>query len=169
MPVSALQDTLVHFGGAMKPISAVILAVAFLACGHYALMTYAANSSAVVKVSATVLPWVKLNASQHVTHYTVTADNMTRGYVDLPGAATVRVRSNENRTIGVTLLNEGPERILIKASGTPDYPVAGEAVVIGRPQRGAEIARDLDLRVILPEGTREGTYTLNISLNPYTY
>ncbi len=146
-----------------------MLSVAFLACGHYALMTHAANSSAVVRVSATVLPWVKLNASQHITHYKVTSNDITRGYVDLPHSATVRVRSNENRTIGVTVLNEGPERILVKASGTPDYPGAGGAVVIGRPQRGAEIARVLDLRVILPEGTREGTYALSISLNPYTY
>jgi hypothetical protein len=153
----------------MKSIDALLLASVLLALMQSARPVNASGSSAVLRVSATVLPWLKLNASQHVARYTVTRDDLMRGYVDLPGSATVRIRTNDNRTIGVTVLNEGPERILAKASGSAEFTGSGGALVIGRPQKGAEIAQNLDLRVILPEGMREGTYALNISINPYTY
>ena len=149
--------------------SGVVFTAVFLACIHASQPAHAASSSAVIKVSATVLPYMKLHAHQRVALYQVTAVDLERGYVDIPDSATVRIRTNENKTVGVTVSNEGPERILVREAGSAAFHGTDGPLVIGRPQKGIDITRNLDFRLILPKGAKEGLHTLNIAINPHSF
>lgn len=69
-----------------------------------------AATSARLQVSATVLPFVSFNATQHVTTYQVKSDDLIRGYIDLPNSITVNVRTNLNGGVPVMVDNWGEER-----------------------------------------------------------
>lgn len=152
----------------MKISGALSIAAVFVAC-FQTVPAHGAGSSAVVKVSATVLPYMKLHAHQRVATYRVTTDDLRKGFVDLPDSATVRIRTNENKNIALSVSNEGPERIMVREAGAGTYDGADGTVVLGRPQKGMEITRNLDFRLILPEGAKEGSYALNIAITPYTF
>ena len=88
----------------MKLHKAHHIATLFAAILLAANPTFAATSAR-LQVSATVLPFVSFNASQHVTAYQVTSDDMKRGYIDLPNAITVNIKTNLNGEVPVIVDN----------------------------------------------------------------
>ena len=52
------------------------------------------GASAQLKISVTVLPHVNLSAVQRVTSYLADSAALERGYVDIPNALTVTIRTN---------------------------------------------------------------------------
>ncbi len=153
----------------MRASGALIIGAFFLAGLQPDNYVFGQGATSTLTVCAKVLPLLKISTYQHVAQYQVTDHDLKRGYVDLPGSATVRVKTNENKSIGVTVLNEGPEKILVKESGTNNFSDSDGTLKIGQVKRGTETTRILDFRLILPQGVREGTYSLSIALNPYLY
>ena len=124
----------------------------------------ALGSSANVQVKATVLPWVKFNSQQHISLYRVTAEDIRRGYVDIPASATLNVQTNTSGTVNLACLSDTTQ-ILIRESGagsfqghTLQFPLASH--------RSGSVSKVIDCRVILPRNIIVGTYPLSMALIP---
>jgi hypothetical protein len=124
----------------------------------------AASASAVVRVEATIRPWLKFSATQPVSSYRVTAEDIRRGHIDLPQAITIQMQTNIREEIRFDIASSGPERILVQAdNGLADViRMAGE-----HPE--APVIRVLDMRIVLPANVSEGTYPLHVALMPVAY
>ncbi len=149
----------------MKPSKAHHIAVVFavLLCG---ICPAFAATSASIHVSATVLPFVSFNAAQHVATYQVSSEDLRRGYVDLPNAITVNVRTNMSGGVPVFVDNWGGGRILVKESGTGNFQENSFTLNTAGYRPNSLISKHYDSRIILPADAREGVYPLTISMSP---
>jgi hypothetical protein len=125
----------------------------------------AASTSATVQVRAVIRPWIKFSANQPVSSYRVTSADIRRGYIDFPQALTLSVQTNIRDAIRFEISSGGPERILVQDGGTE----LTDAVRVEGQHPAVPVTRVLDMRVVLPEGTREGTYPLLIAMAPIAY
>jgi hypothetical protein len=119
----------------------------------------------VVRVQATIRPWLKFSATQLANSYRVTADDIRRGHVDLPQAITIQVQTNIPEEIRFDIASNGPERILVGYGGTAlvdVFRIAGAHPAI-------PVTRTLDMRIVLPAGIPEGIYPLQVALAPTAY
>jgi hypothetical protein len=138
--------------------------LALLTVHPWAVPAQAASASAVVRVQATIRPWLKFSATQPASSYRVTAEDIHRGHIDLPQAITIKVQTNIREEIRFDITSGGPEKILFQTdSGLTDaVRLAGEHPAI-------PITRVLDMRIVLPADVREGTYPLHVALVPVAY
>jgi hypothetical protein len=143
----------------------VVAGILALATVHpWAFPAQAASASAVVRVQATILPWLKFSATQPASSYRVTAEDIRRGHIDFPQAITIQMQTNIREDIRFDVASGGPERILVQTgSGLAD----GVRVDGGGPT--LPVTRVLDLRIVLPLDVREGTYPLQVALMPVAY
>jgi hypothetical protein len=126
-----------------------------------------AGTSAQVHVSATVLPYVNVNAAQSVATYKVNSGDLKRGYVDLPNSLTVIVKTNMNGVVSVFVDNgTGEGRLLVRESGTGTFMNGSLALNTAGHRPGDVISRNYDSRIVLPADTKEGTYALAITMMP---
>jgi len=153
----------------MNASSALIIGAFLLASFQLCNHVFGASSTSTITVCANVLPWLKIRAYQHDVQYQVTENDLKQGYVDLPGSATIHIKTNANKSIGVRVSNEGPEKILVRESGAYHFSGADGTLIIAQPQRGTKITKNLDFRLILPKGAKGGTYSLNVAINSYMY
>jgi hypothetical protein len=123
------------------------------------------GSSATVQVRAVIRPWIKFSANQPVSSYQVTSEDIRRGYIDFPQAMTIRVQTNISDAIRFEITSGGPEQILVQDGETG----LTDAIRVEGQHPAAQVTRVLDMRVVLPEGTREGTYPLQIAMAPVAY
>jgi hypothetical protein len=145
-----------------KIIVAGILALATVQ--PWATPAQATSAGALVRVQATVRPWVKFSATQPASTYRVTADDIRRGHIDFPQAITIQMQTNIREEIRFDITSGGPERILVQtASGLADV------VRMQGEHPAMPITRVLDMRIILPDDVREGTYPLHVALVPVAY
>lgn len=120
-----------------------------------------------VQVTATVLPYVNVNAAQHVASYRVSSDDLKRGYVDLPNALTVTMRTNLHGVVPVIVDNDiRGGRFLLRESGAGSFMDGSLALNTAGHLPGAVISRNYDSRIVLPADTKEGTYPLAITMMP---
>ena len=122
-------------------------------------------ASATLRVSARVQPSITFDAVQNVRSYVVTAEGLKQGYVDVPGTATLKVRTNVIRPIYVNVTNQGPERIHIKSASMSEFISPSNQLNLGLQEPGVHKNQNLDCRVILPEGMREGVYPLLLAIS----
>jgi hypothetical protein len=125
-----------------------------------------AAASAKLHVSATVLPFVSFNAAQHVATYQVNGEDLKRGYVDLPNAITVNVRTNVNGGVPVFVDNWGAGKVLVKESGTGNFVESSFTLNTAGYRPNSLISKNFDSRIVLPADAREGVYQLTISMSP---
>jgi hypothetical protein len=149
----------------MKLRKAHYIATAFAVILLTANVTFAATS-AKIQVSATVLPFVSFNAAQHVMTYQVNSEDLKRGYVDLPNAITVNVRTNLNGGVPVIVDNWGEGKVLVKESGTGNLPGSSFTLHTAGFRPNTFISKNFDSRIVLPADAREGVYPLTISMSP---
>ncbi len=149
----------------MKPLKAHHIAIVFAVMLFGTYPAFAATSAR-LHVSATVLPFVSFNAAQHVTTYQVNSEDLRRGYVDLPNAITVNVRTNINGGVPVIVDNQGGARILVKESGRGSFQGSSFTLDTAGYRPNSLISKNYDSRVILPDDAREGVYPLTISITP---
>lgn len=152
-------------GKAMKPVKAHHIAIVFAALLFGTYPAFAATSAR-LHVSATVLPFVSFNAAQHVTTYQVNSEDLRRGYVDLPNAITVNVRTNISGGVPVIVDNQGGARVLVKESGTGSFQGSFFTLDTGGYRPNSLISKNFDSRIILPDDAREGVYPLTITITP---
>ena len=126
----------------------------------------AAGNSTTVRVSATVLPFVSLAASQRVASYQVRSEDLRRGYVDLPDSLMVNFSTNVNGGVPVSIESAGAGSVLVSESGKGSY--VANLFTLNTSGRGAgeKISQGLDTRIMLPADAREGTYPLTIAMTP---
>lgn len=130
----------------------------------WASLAQADSASAVVRVQATIRPWLKFSASQPTSSYQVTAEDIRRGHIDLPQAITIQMQTNIREEISFNITSGGPEKILFQTdSGLAD------AVRLTGEHPAIPITRVLDMRIVLPADVREGTYPLQVALVPVAY
>ena len=125
-----------------------------------------AATSAKVRVTATVLPFVSLDAVQHVLTYQVNRDDIKRGYVDLPNSMTVKVRTNLNTGVPVVIENSGDFRILVSESGRADFMGSMFTLNTSDYRPNTQISKTYDSRIVLSADAKDGIYPLIISMAP---
>lgn len=119
------------------------------------------GASTQVRVSASIRPWLKFSAVPLVNSYQVDAAAIRRGYVDIPSSLAVEVATNTRSEVLLDLASGGGEAIQVLdggagSSGTLRFAAANS---------NAPVARSFSLRVLLPAGTGEGTYPLNVQVS----
>ena len=149
----------------MKLRKVLYIATAFAAVLLGAHPGFAATS-AQIRVSATILPFVSFNAAQHVTAYQVTGADLKRGYVDLPNAITVNIRTNLNGGVPVIVDNWGGGRVLVKESGTANFSDSTFVLNTAGYRLNSLITKKFDSRIVLPADAQEGVYPFTISMTP---
>ncbi len=125
-----------------------------------------AATSCQIRVSATILPYVSFNAAQHVMTYQVTSEDLKKGYVDLPNAITVNVRTNVNSGVPVIIDNWGNGKVLVKESGSASFSESSFTLNIAGYRLNSVITKNYDSRIILPADAQEGVYPFSISMTP---
>ena len=149
----------------MKLNKAHFIATAIAAILMLSNHTFAATS-AKLQVSATVLPFMSFYASQHVTTYQVKSEDLKRGYVDLPNAITVNIRTNLNGGVPVIVDNWGEGKVMVMESGTGNLPVSSFTLYTANNRPNVVVSKNFDSRIVLPADAREGIYPLTISMSP---
>jgi hypothetical protein len=125
-----------------------------------------AGTSAKLQVTATVLPFVKFSAVQHVAAYQVSSDDIKRGYIDLPDSLTVNVSTNVNGGVPVVVENWGSGRLLVKESGTGNFSDSSFTLNTAGYRSNTLVSKNYDSRIVLPANSQEGVYQLTISMMP---
>lgn len=119
-----------------------------------------------VSVSAFVRPTATCSVDVQPGSVLVTADDVRRGYVDLPASSRVRVRTNssngymlvlevESAEFDAVVLEESGERVEIRGSGFVDRPFRGHA----------EVVSELGYRFLLNPATQPGVYAWPVALS----
>jgi len=142
--------------------SAVLLLVLILLVGPQTSAAFA--STATLQVHATIRPYLNFSASQSVVSYRVTASDIRRGHIEIPQALTIQMKTNIRDEIRFDVASGGPERVLLKTTGG-----LSDAVHLAAASPAALVSRTLDMRIVLPSGTREGVYPLQMALMPTAY
>lgn len=143
-----------------KFFSALLIAILLGASPSFA------ATSAKLHVTATVLPFVSFNAIQNVTTYQVNSEDIKRGYIDLPNAVTVNVRTNLNAGIPVMLESLGENRVLISESGRAAFVDSIFTLNTAGYRPNAPISKSYDSRIVLSADAKDGVYPLIISMVP---
>jgi hypothetical protein len=125
-----------------------------------------AAAPAKLRVSATILPFLSLNAVQNVTTYQVKTADIQRGYIDLPNAITIKVRTNLNTGVPVIVENSGTAKVLIKEKGRPVFVGNTFTVDASEFRPNLPFSKDYDSRIILSSDAQEGNFPLLISITP---
>lgn len=123
-----------------------------------------AATSAKLHLTATVPPYVSLNATQRITSYQVRSEDLQRGYVDLPGAVTVTVRSNLSSGVPIVVDNGGIGQVLLRESGLGTFADGSFTLNTAGFLPYTVITKNLDSRIVLPADAREGVYPFAISV-----
>ncbi len=119
-----------------------------------------------VSVSAFVRPTATCFIDVQPGNVLVTADDVRRGYVDLPASSRVRVRTNsangymlvlevESAEFDAVVLEESGERVEVRGTGLVERPFRGRADVVS----------ELGYRLLLNPATQPGVYAWPVSLS----
>ena len=127
--------------------------------------TFAATSAR-IQVSATIIPFLSFHAAQHVMTYQVKSEDLIRGYIDLPNAITVNIRTNLNGGVPVMVDNWGVGKVLIKESGTENFSEGSFTLNTIGIRPNTLISKNFDSRIVLPADATEGVYPLSITMSP---
>jgi len=137
-----------------KKLTAILAVAAFAAAP-----LLAGSNSASLSVSAEVVARTLLGIDSQPAALDVTANDIARGYIDLPQSVAFHIRTNASN--GYRLEFEPVQYPFSEArvSWSSNLAVvAGEGSWVARPYRGGLIARTMSVRVMLAPGTQPGTY-----------
>lgn len=150
-------------------INATIWITSLLLLLALGLPAVAAASQTRLHVSATVTPWLEFSAQQHVRFYQVDAADLERGFVDLPEAMTIRVRSNIGHPIAFRILGNDGRTIRVRESGAGLPGKNDNLLLVDATHAQQALSKSLDVRVMLPENAETGRYPLTTTLIPEAY
>jgi hypothetical protein len=142
--------------------STLLLALALALLGAQS----AAAATTSVSVSAFIRPTATLSVDAQPGSVIVTADDVRRGYVDLPASSRVRVRTNspngyalvlevESTEFDAVVLEESGQRVEIRGSGFVDRPFRGRS----------EVVSELGYRLLLTSATQPGVYAWPVAVS----
>lgn len=132
----------------------------------------AGAESARLLVTATVLKHANIKVLAQPASVVVTAADIARGYVDVPGLAQVAIQSNslEGYMLMFAIQGDFVRQALVKGLG-PDVQVgaSGGGIAHGAGSRGmSKTTLDLGFRFVLSESAQQGVYAwpLHLSVTP---
>ncbi|SFC14835.1 hypothetical protein SAMN05216344_11012 [Polaromonas sp. OV174] len=154
---------------ALQPALFSMLSVGFLGASGVA---EAGSDESKLLVTATVLKHASIKVLAQPTSVVVTATDIARGYVDVPGFAQVAVQSNTQE--GYMLMFESQadfvRHTLVKGLGN-DVQLGWSGGGVARSAIGRGMSKatlDLGFRFILSESARQGVYAwpIHLSVSP---
>jgi hypothetical protein len=121
-----------------------------------------AQAQAQVKVSVSILKRASLQVLAQPSSVTVTAADLARGYVDVPAASQVAVRSNAPAGYLLEFASQGDfmRQILVRGLDTDVQlsPAGGMVSQRGASKGVTKTTLALGFRFLLSESAQEGTY-----------
>jgi hypothetical protein len=145
----------------MMKIEALLVLALALACST----PHAQAASAQVRVAATVLPRVSLDAVRQVPTITITEGDLQQGFVEVPAATQFELRSNTTSQLEVSGSAEWFRAVTVSGLPVPAMELARAAsAVVILPAFIARFAGSLSFRFRLAPNARPGTYPWPLSL-----
>jgi len=167
-----LGDALVHGGYAterqvqqglrlQRTLLAVALAVLLALSAHTATAGIGGVGAAhsTIGLSATILPYHRLDVLRQAATLTVSRSDVERGYVDVPGATALRALSNDQKAFTVSFETRVNvfDRVTVAGLGAPlDLGNDGGAALYA--YAGRDTALELSYRFYLAAGLAPGNY-----------
>ena len=149
--------------------SAIAALLSFVAVSSTSL-AYAGPRTDVLTVSAVVLPHVQLKVISQSSQLRVTQDDISRGYVDVPTATHIDVKSNSRDGYVLAFDNLAVQIRAVQISGLDGaVEIGSEGGTVVQRQRGQQAAAlKLGYRFIFANDMRPGDYPwpLTVSARP---
>ena len=117
------------------------------------------SKSTQIRVSATVSPYVRLDVLQQQPSLPITAEDIQRGYVDVPTGTSLRTRTNDRNGFLVNFDSRSNvfERVIVTGiGGTVEIGSAGGSVRAA--YTGPESSAQVSYRFYLAQGVQSGNY-----------
>lgn len=139
----------------------VALAAAFALCGSPKPARAASGGfgSSTMKVSATVLPYLRLQVLKQAPTLNVTPEDVVRGYIDVPAATDLMAKTNDRN--GFSLSFDARSNVFKKAQVTglvSGLEIGPEGGLAHQPFTGNQMLMRLSYRFFLAPEVAPGTY-----------
>jgi hypothetical protein len=127
---------------------------------------FAGNTSAVMQVNARVLPFAKYNVLHQEKEFVVTEADLNRGYVYVPSAMVLSVRTNSsNGYLIMVSVASGPFNELVIYDGNASYNISDSGGELYMPYEGLKpVKKDLSFRLRLNPDASPGVYQLPVAI-----
>ncbi len=139
----------------------IALGAAFALCGSPkpARATSAGFGSSTMKVSANVLPYLRLQVLKQAPTLDVTPEDVARGYIDVPAATDLMARTNDPN--GFSLSFDARSSVFRKAQVTGlvnGLEIGPDGGLVHQPFTGKQMLMRLSYRFFLAPEVRPGSY-----------
>lgn len=138
-----------------------LLAIVFLALPITSHDVFAEGAKVAITVSATVLEYINMDLKYQTGNVNVTADNITRGYVDVDAGTIYRIKTNsrEGYFLSFNSISSTFTKVLVIDNGRTVELYAGYGSIHMQYAGGwlGEIKK-LSYRLYLADNTRPGLY-----------
>jgi hypothetical protein len=138
---------------------AVALAAAFALCAGVKIAHAASVGSSTMKVTANVLPYLRLQVLKQVSTLNVTPEDIARGYIDVPAATDLMAKTNDRN--GFSLSFDARSNVFRKAQVTGlagGLELGPEGGMAHQPFTGNRMLMRLSYRFFLAPGVAPGSY-----------
>ena len=137
----------------------VAVAAAFALCAIPNPARGASAGSSTMKVTANVLPYLRLQVLKQVATLNVTPEDIARGYIDVPAATDLIARTNDRN--GFSLSFDARSNVFRKAQVTglgSGVELGPEGGIAHQPFAGKQMLMRLSYRFFLAPGVAPGSY-----------
>jgi hypothetical protein len=146
----------------LKPrriIVGVALAAALALCANSETARAASVGSSTMKVTANVLPYLRLQVLKQVSTLNVTPEDVARGYIDVPAATDLMAKTNDRN--GFSLSFGARSNVFRKAQVTglgSGFELGPEGGMAYQPFTGKQMLMRLSYRFFLAPEVSPGSY-----------
>jgi hypothetical protein len=160
--VAADSDSERNIARGLKPrriLVSIALAAAFALCASPETAHAASVGSSTMKVTANVLPYLRLQVLKQVSTLNITPEDVARGYIDVPAATDLMARTNDRN--GFSLSFDARSNVFRKAQVTglgSGVELGPEGGIAHQPFAGKQMLMRLSYRFFLAPGVAPGSY-----------
>jgi hypothetical protein len=149
----------------MLVTAALATVLTFSATDRAAAASSGGSSSSTLHVTATIRPVATMKILHQLPQLTVTAQDVAKGYVDVPVATLLEVKNNSPAGYLLSFENQGPFRdVLVRGLGTEVQISFGNGWVL-MPYSRVPVRMELSYRFVLAENAEVGTYPWPLQIN----
>jgi hypothetical protein len=149
--------------------TATALILAGLAATVQAAEIHGGSASATLSVSATVVARALLTTEYQAPSVTITAADIAQGYVDVPGATRLRVRTNSAKGYLLAFETTQPLFTEVQVSGAGDrVSLASGNGWVMQPFTGISLTMELSYRFVLAPNVQPGEYPWPVGVSART-
>ncbi len=146
----------------MKKILYIMVSMLIISVGN----AFAESSTAVVSVSANVLPNAEFSVLHQETQLTITHEDINKGFVDISGAMIISVKTNSENGYLLSFYAESSKLKGINViSGSNTYNLSVSGGEVHMPYEGpGHVTKKLGFRIDLSEDSVPGTYKWPVAI-----